>query len=172
LPWLTSRRPNDATAACWGQSQLAPQNLAATLFWLDLLSVSEAVSLSMFDKDSQALILEAALNPRRVAQCGKKLPDGANMIARSLYLSEITRNSDFVRFITRDLQPFPLDITGANLGGPARFVQVRSGRKLQEGMAPDRASRLALVGELGVAIQVKEGLSAVVFGPEINWVSE
>ena len=91
---------------------------------------------------------------------------------RSLYLTEVARNPGFVRFITRDLRPFSLDITGASLAPKVRFVQIRSGQKLLEGGAPDRSSRIALVGELGVAIQLKEGLSSIVFGPDLTWLSE
>ena len=172
LPLLSLRRPGDTVGPCWDEAQLTPRNLMPTLFWLDLMSVSEALSLATFDKDMQTLILEAALNPRRVRECAKKLNNEAETVARSLYLNEIQRNPEFIRFIARDLRPFELDITGAHLGSRSRFIQIRSGRKLHEGAAPDRASRLALVGELGVAVQVRDGLSTVVFGPEMNWVIE
>jgi hypothetical protein len=29
-----------------------------------------------------------------------------------------------------------------------------------------------VVGELGVAIQLKEGMSSIVFGPDLTWLSE
>lgn len=173
LPLLNVRRTVDAGGPpCWEDAHLTQANLPAAVFWLDLLSVSDKLSLSTLDQDTQALLLEAALNPKRVTQCAQKIPGGAATSAKSLYLTEITRNPEFVRFITRDLQPFALDITGASIGQQERFIQIRSGRKLQEGAAPSRASRLAAVGELGVAIQVKNGLSTVVFGQEMTWLAE
>lgn len=172
LPLLNVRRTADTSSTCWTESHLSQANLAAAIFWLDLLSVSEQISLTTFDQDMQALLLEAALNPKRAMQCAQKMAGGPAATSRSLYLNEISRNPEFVRFITRDLQPFALDITGASIGKQARFIQVRSGRKLHEGAAPNRASRLASVGELGVAIQVKDGLSTVVFGQEMTWLAE
>src|SRR5262249_47600635 len=143
----------------------------AVLFWLDLLSVSEAVTLSSFDQSIQTLILEAALNPRRTTECVKRLRSDGH-VARTLYLAEVARNPTFFRLIIPDLKPFTLDITGASVESGTRFIQVRSGRKLAEGAAPDGGSRLAMVGELGVAIQVKDGISSVIFGPELNWYIE
>jgi len=170
---LLAVRPTGGSDACWDDSQLTPATIPAVLFWLDLLSVSDAVSLTFFDMEKQALLLEAALNPRRVAKCATKIAsDGKKPRINSLYLAEVSRNPEFVRFLSRDLKPFSLDITGASVGPNGRFVQIRSGRKYIEGAAPDRASRLAIVGELGVAIQLKDGMSTIVFGPEINWLAD
>lgn len=170
LPLVASRNAGSPDA-CWPDAHLTSSNVSAALFWLDLLSVSETLSLVSFDANMQILLLEAALNPRRTETCVAKAAAGRPMV-QSQYLAEVYRNPEFVRYLIRDLRPFTLDITGANVGAKSRYVQVRSGRKFSEGAAPDRTSRLALVGELGVAIQVKEGLSSVVFGPEMSWVSD
>jgi type III secretion system YscD/HrpQ family protein len=173
LPLFAPRHAGSADS-CWDESHLTPSAVPAVLFWLDLLSVTESVSLKTFGTEMQALLLEAALNPRRTARCATKLAgDGkSGSPLHSLYLTEVARNPDFVRFITRDLRPFQLDITGANLGPNVRFVQLRSGQKYLEGAAPSGSSRIALVGELGVAIQLKDGLSSIVFGPDLTWMSE
>ncbi|WP_375453295.1 FHA domain-containing protein [uncultured Methylobacterium sp.] len=167
LPLLEPREAK-ATAPCWPDAQLRPADIPATLFWLDILSTSEGTSLATFGRDVQVLLLEAGLNPNRVGACAKQAVPASEAAAHSLYLREIARNPAFVRFIVRDLAPFTLDIAGANLL-QARFVLTRGGRKMYEGAAPDRSSRLAIIGELGVAIQLGRGLSTVVFEPDMNW---
>lgn len=140
----------------------------AALVWLDLLSTNEAVSLTDQERPLQLQLLEVALNPARAAACARRAPEGERAAARSVYLREIGRNPAFIRFITRDLPPFGLDLTGASLV-PARYVLTRGGRKLHEGAAPDQTSRVASIGELGVALQLKAGLAAVVFDPDLSW---
>jgi type III secretion system YscD/HrpQ family protein len=157
--------------ACRTGSRLTAKNLPAALFWLDLLSVSTTMSLSDFDREEQAFILEAALNPRLDATCLKRAGGNEDAANTSLYLSEAARNPDFVRYVTRNLPAFALDITGASLT-TSRYVQIRNGVKMREGQAPDSASRLSQVGELGVAIQLKDGYAAVIYAPEINWFSQ
>jgi len=66
---------------------------------------------------------------------------------------------------------FYLDITGASLTN-GRYVQTRTGLKMREGQAPDGTSRLSQVGELGVAIQLKDGYAVLIYAPEINWFSQ
>lgn len=167
LPLLKPREA-EATTPCWQDAQLRRTDIPATLFWLDILSTSEGTSLATFGRDAQVLLLEAGLNPNRVDACAKQAVPASEAAAHSLYLREVARNPSFVRFIVRDLAPFTLDIAGANLL-QARFVLTRAGRKMYEGAAPDRSSRLAIIGELGVAIQLGRGLSTVVFEPDMNW---
>jgi type III secretion system YscD/HrpQ family protein len=157
--------------ACRAGSRLTAQNLPAALFWLDLLSVSTTMSLSDLDRDEQAFILEAALNPRLAATCLQRAASSEGAASTSLYLSEAARNPDFVRYVTRNLPTFALDITGASLTN-GRYVQTRTGLKMREGQAPDGTSRLSQVGELGVAIQLKDGYAALIYAPEINWFSK
>lgn len=153
---------------CWADTRLRPRDVVAALVWLDLLSTNEAVSLTDQERPLQLQLLEVALNPARAAACARRAPEGERAAARSVYLREIGRNPAFVRFITRDLPPFGLDLTGASLV-PARYVLTRGGRKLHEGAAPDQTSRVASIGELGVALQLKAGLAAVVFDPDLSW---
>ncbi|WP_294641454.1 BON domain-containing protein [uncultured Aureimonas sp.] len=163
------RRPgplSDADLACWPTAKLTEANVAGTLFWLDLLSVSEDLSLGSIEAATRPLVLEAALNPRRLDSCARR----AGLSIQSVYLDEVARNPGFVNFITRDLSDYPLDIAGANVGQD-RFVQLRGGEKLREGAAPDRNSRIASVGELGVAVdRGGDGFSAVIFGTSVNWI--
>lgn len=166
LPIFADPRRATGGDACWPGSRLTRANLATALFWLDLAAVSEQVTVRSLALDMQGLVLEAALNPRRVADCAR---GGAERARRdSIYLAETLRNPAFVRYIARDLPGFQLDVAGANLRA-ARFIQTRAGEKIFEGGAPDQGSRLALVGELGAAVQQRGGLSVVVFGRELNW---
>lgn len=153
---------------CWADTRLRPRDVAAALVWLDLLSTSEALSLAEQPRPLQLQLLEVALNPARAAACARRATGGARVVSHSVYLREIGRNPGFVRFIARDLPPFGLELTGANLV-PARYVLTRGGRKLHEGAAPDQTSRVAAIGELGVAVQSKAGPAAVVFEPDLSW---
>lgn len=167
LPVLADA-PEAEGAPCWAETRLRPRDAVAALFWLDLLSTSEAVSLTDQERGLQPVLLEVALNPVRAAACARRTPEGERAAAHSVYLREIGRNPAFLRFITRDLAPFGLDLTGVSLV-PARYVLTRGGRRLHEGAAPDQTSRVAAIGELGVAVQTKAGLSAVVFEPDLSW---
>ncbi|WP_298959728.1 FHA domain-containing protein [uncultured Methylobacterium sp.] len=164
LPLLAPRRAEGA--ACWPDAQLRAADIPVALFWLDILSASDGISLTGFNRDTQVLLLEAALNPDRTASCAGEA--GREAVTHSLYLREVGRNPSFIRFITRDLAPFSLDITGVNLLRQ-RFVLTRAGRRMYEGAAPDRSSRLVVIGELGVAIQLNRGLAAVAFEPDLAW---
>ncbi|HUZ67871.1 MAG TPA: FHA domain-containing protein [Beijerinckiaceae bacterium] len=168
---LSRRSDIDSVRECRAGSRLSLDNLPAALFWLDVMSTTNAVTLADFDLDAQGFILEAALNPDLVAKCLKRTPATAALISSSIYLAEAGRNPQFVRFVTSSLQTFPLDVTGASLSG-TRFIQLRDGKKLREGAAPDAASRIDSVGELGVSVLLADGFGAVIYGPNINWMSD
>jgi hypothetical protein len=153
---------------CRPDSRLTPENLPTALFWLDMLSVSTEMSMTTFEREEQGFVLEAALNPRLVASCLGDAGAAKDAAATSLYLAEAARNPDFIRFLTRNLPPFTLDISGVDTTG-SRYVQLRDGSKVPEGASPDVTSRLTLVGELGVALQIKSGYAVVAYGPEVNW---
>lgn len=209
---------------CWPGARVTSASLSASLFWLDLLSVSTDLSLASFDQAEQRVLIDTAMNPRGVAACaafgkapmaaainaasasngtagsgsagngaagsassgngsagngagsakpvaGKAAGDKpASVIDNSLYMDEVRRNPEFVRFVVRDLPTFPLDITGVSIG-PDRYVQTRDGRKLPEGTSLDTASRIASVSELGALVQIKDGNAVLVFDPAINWVA-
>ncbi|WP_062012830.1 FHA domain-containing protein [Aureimonas sp. AU4] len=163
---IRRREGAEPQAACWRGAEITPANVSGILFWLDLLSVSSDLTLQSVAAETRPLVLEAALNPSRVDDCASR----AGLSVDSVYLDEVTRNPDFVSFITRDLARYDLDIAGANLGSVNRFVQLRGGRKLHEGAAPDRNSRIASVGELGVAVARGNDVSAVIFGTNVNWI--
>ncbi len=92
-------------------------------------------------------------------------------MAQSVYLNEVARNPGFVHFIVRDLQPFAIDLVGADITGERR-VQPRSGEDMYEGSAPDSGSRLAAIGELGALVQRRDGWSAVIYDRSLSWVAE
>ncbi|MBB3950310.1 FHA domain-containing protein [Aureimonas jatrophae] len=163
---IQRREDAEPRSACWRGAEITTENVSGVLFWLDLLSVSSDLTLQSVAVETRPLVLEAALNPSRVDDCASR----AGLSVDSVYLDEVTRNPDFVNFITRDLARYDLDIAGANLGSVNRFVQLRGGRKLHEGAAPDRNSRIASVGELGVAVARGEDVSAVIFGTNVNWI--
>jgi hypothetical protein len=173
LPLFALARQSDVASLkqCRPGSRLSPDNLPAALFWLDLMSTTNAVTLTDFDMDAQGFILEAALNPTLVTRCLQRTSASADLIHTSIYLAEAGRNPEFVRFVTRSLRPFSLDVTGASLSTP-RFVQVRDGTKMGEGSAPDAGSRIDTVGELGVSVLLADGFGTVIYGSNITWLSE
>ena len=172
LPLFALSRKPDVNSArqCRPGSRLSLDNLPAALFWLDVLSTTDAMTLTHFALDARGFILEAALNPSLVKRCLNRTAATAALIPASIYLSEASRNPAFVRFIVRSLPPYSLDVTGASLVNP-RFIQLRNGRKLKEGAAPDAASRIDSVGELGVSILLDGRFSALIYPHDMNWIS-
>ncbi|MFD2249675.1 type III secretion system YscD/HrpQ family protein [Pseudochelatococcus lubricantis] len=157
---------------CWPGAALGPDDAMTAVFWLDILSVGRTLSLSSFEPRFQLVIMEAAINPRRTMQCVIDAYQGGTVAAQSVFLREIGRNPAFIRFIVRDIAPHTLDISGAGPGAPSRFIQTRSGEKIHEGAAPDIASRLLLVGELGAVLEVANGLAVAIYGGELAWILE
>ncbi|MFC0217417.1 FHA domain-containing protein [Pseudochelatococcus lubricantis] len=157
---------------CWPGAALGPDDAMTAIFWLDILSVGRTLSLSSFEPRFQLVIMEAAINPRRTMQCVIDVYQGGTVAAQSVFLREIGRNPAFIRFIVRDIAPHTLDISGAGPGAPSRFIQTRSGEKIHEGAAPDIASRLLLVGELGAVLEVANGLAVAIYGGELAWILE
>jgi type III secretion system YscD/HrpQ family protein len=152
---------------CWQDSRLTRKSVLGTLFWLDLLSVNADLTLADFASGLQAQILEAALNPDWVRKCADAT---AGKPVLSVYLYEVSRNANFVRFITRDFSPFPIDVASASIAGD-RYIRTRAGRTMKEGAAPDESSRLLMVGELGAAFDSAAGYSTSIFGADINWLA-
>lgn len=164
-PMLANRDIDAPQQACWKDSLLTRRNVAAVVFWLDLLSVSEEIALNDLDETFQAPILTAALNPERTRKCAEAEGDAV----RSVYLHEIRKNPDFIRYIARGMNEFPMDIVGASIGNDA-YVQIRSGSKLHEGSAPDESSRLLAIGELGVAVKREKSYFTRLFDSGMNWI--
>jgi type III secretion system YscD/HrpQ family protein len=171
LPLLPAELPEERAKpnACRPGSRLTPENIPMALFWLDLLSASATMSLSDFNREEQAFILEVALDPTFTRQCLEHA--AVKLRAPSVYLSEAARNPDFVRFVTRKFQAYPLDISGASVTS-ARYIQTRDGQKFREGGSPDSTSRISTVGELGAAVEVKDGISTVIYRSALNWLNQ
>jgi type III secretion system YscD/HrpQ family protein len=172
LPLIVS--PATTFKRCWRNSELTLSNLPLVLFWLDLLSLSDTLDVTDLDMPSQHLLLEAALSPESTAACARRItrPDGTRLDDVSLFLREIQRNPDFIRFIMRNVQSFQLPITGVMTGNGARYVQVTNGLRLDEGASPDPSSKLASVGELGTLIRSSDSMSAVIYGETLAWRSK
>jgi type III secretion system YscD/HrpQ family protein len=168
LPLLATNPFRESAAACRPGSRLTVDNLPTAIFWLDLLSISSTYSLVSFELEEQGFLLEAALDPKLAMDC--LVRSGGNTTVSSLYLTEAPRNPDFIRFLLRDFRPYALDISGASITGP-RYVQIRNGEKMREGGAPDSASRLAMVGELGSIVQQKNGYFSIIYAQQLNWLN-
>ncbi len=74
----------------------------------------------------------------------------AKLAASSIYLEEVGRNPDFIRFLLRSSPTSDLALVGASTIG-TRYVQLDNGDKLTEGEAPSLDSRIASIGDLGVS---------------------
>ena len=125
-------------------------------------------------RQSQHLLLEAALSPSNTVACAQRLSltHGTQLKDVSLFLDEIQRNPDFIRFIARNVDAFQLPIAGVMAGSGARYVQVVSGLRLREGASPDPGSKLASVGELGALIRTSDSVSTVIYGKDLAWMSK
>lgn len=170
--FLLPSRPRTAVGtACWEGGRISEEMLPVVLFWLDLLSVSEALRLSDLTVENRGLLIEAALSPERLSACLERIgtPRALALLEDSLYLLEARLNPGFVAFIVRGASTDALDIVGANLAGD-RYVQLASGINLEEGAAPTRATRIASIGELGVLVRTSDGYSAAVYPPSLPWV--
>lgn len=160
----------DRSQTCWPGSRLTPQDVATSLFWLDILSLGDALSLARFDVANRMMLIEVALSPRRAADCIASHFPQADIVDQSVYLREMRRNPAFIRFVMRDIPPFSLDVTGVSTAGEPRFVQTRSGVKVKEGAYPDNVSRLLVVGEQGAAFETASGVNGLIYGPGLNWL--
>lgn len=159
----------DGAPTCWPASMLKSQDIVTALFWLDILSVGDALSLSRFDVPNQMMLMEVALSPHRVTRCIAQAYPRSDIVEQSVYMRETRRNPGFVRFLLRDIPAYSLDVAGASTSGERRFILTRAGQRIGEGAFPDSASRLLTIGELGAVFETAEGLRTLVYGPELNW---
>lgn len=165
---LARLRSNETDGrSCWRGARLTRSNALGTLFWLDLLSVTNQLSLSKFSRQSQELMFEAALNPVMTERCVEQT-DGTR--PSSVYLQEVSKNPEFIRHILRDIESYALDVSGVSLAGE-RYIQTRGGVKFRQGSAPDEGSRILAVGELGVALERQSGYASVIFNETLNWLT-
>lgn len=170
LPLIATDLP-DGTARneiCWPGSRLSVRNLPTAMFWLDVLSVSQQLSLKTFTLDEQRFLLEAAANPQRVRACLENRGSSERVALTSLYLNEALRNPDFIRFVVRDLIASDVDIAGIHLSDD-RFFQTRDGVKHREGTTLDIGRRITAIGELASVLRSNLGYLVVPYGAEVNW---
>lgn len=160
-----------SSGTCRPNSHLTADDLPAVLFWLDLLSATDAMKISDFAPKDEAKILEAALNPKLAAHCLGRDAARARIADDSIYLQEAGKNRDFVRFVTLGLPTYALDVTGAAMW-TSRFVALRDGTLLHEGEAPNADSRIDTIGELGVVVRLATGFAAVVYPADMPWIGE
>ena len=76
--------------------------------------------------------------------------------------------SDWTSSITSGWSIYIIALVLLNVLGCAWLLWANSKRKPGD-PAPDQTSRVASIGELGVALQLKAGLTAVVFDPDLSW---
>lgn len=158
---------------CWENSALTVSNLAPVLFWLDIVAMTEAVSLANFDPANQRLILEAAFNPRKTSECVRdaRRLQGYSLEAVSQYLKQSRRNKALARVVARGLNEYDLDVSGINLSGP-RYLQLSAGKKIPEGSSPTVSSNILHIGELGIVVRQVDGLAVKLYNDELSWLIE
>lgn len=62
---------------CWAGSSVTLRDVTGALFWLDVLTQSDALSTADFGRDIKGTLMEVALNPMKVGQCANLATDGA-----------------------------------------------------------------------------------------------
>ena len=162
--------PVETATACWEGSKLTPEMVPTALLLLDVLSVNADLDLATVEPQLRDIIMETALSPDRVKVCLRCTETAfGEMVGRSsTFLSETSRNPDFVEFLFRNVPKAELPLAGANLAGD-RYIELSDGRKLGEGAAPDITSRLISIGDLGVLLRTGEGTRVQLFGNDLGW---
>jgi type III secretion system YscD/HrpQ family protein len=170
-PIAADRRPTGVPQnTCWIGTSITVEKLPVLMLWMEILSVDPAVDLSQIDGVDPRLFMEATLSPKRLRSCLERLdtPYARLLLESSVFLNESTINENFAAFLMRNVPKFDIDMSGINLRGD-RYLQLTSGKKLREGMAPSLESRLLLIGDLGLLLRVSEGYSTALYGDEMAW---
>jgi type III secretion system YscD/HrpQ family protein len=172
LPQPLSALPtsDEKPVTCWEGSAVQPAALPMTLLVLDVMSVSSEMDLSRTDPQLRDALMEVALSPQRVRACLAKTgsPYAAMVSASSAFLAEIDRNPSFAEFLFRNVPKAEVPVVGVNLSGD-RYVELRDGRKLREGSAPNIASRITTIGDTGILVRTAEGTQVQLFGDRMGW---
>ena len=157
--------------ACWPGAAARLDQLPTILFWIDYFSVDPDVDLAQVDGPNRLLFYEVAMSPLRVRACLERLdsPLAKRLLRESVFLRETAVNRRFAGYLFRNVPRYGLDLAGVDLTGD-RYVELRDGRRLTAGMAPDLDSRLAVIGDLGVILRVPSGYSASLLDDGIGWV--
>lgn len=161
---------SDRGRTCWQNSALTVESLPSVLLWMDILSTSGSADLMELEEDSRRIFIEAALSPARISDCLAAMETKfSNQLRRSsIFLQENKRNDIFAGFLLRNVPRYELEIVGTNLTD-TRYLQLADGRKLSEGSAPDLATRLTIIGDLGVMLRISGGYQVALFDDAISW---
>jgi type III secretion system YscD/HrpQ family protein len=159
-----------ARAGCWRDGHVDPADIPAVLLWLDMLSLGESGGLDQLDLQTQLQVFDVALSPGRLMRCmgSERLDYGQQLFAASAFLNEIWRNEGFLDYVFRDVARMDLPISGVDLSGQRRLA-LDDQRMLREGAAPDAASRVAVIGELGALVRVRDGFRLTLYPSELDW---
>ncbi|MFP7674955.1 FHA domain-containing protein [Marivita sp. S0852] len=161
---------SSSAEACWPGAPITPAQIPTVLFWLDYFSVDANADLAQLDGPNQRVMLEAALSPRRLRACLERLdhPTADTLIEESIFLQEMSVNNRFGGFLLRNVPQVELDLAGIDFTG-TRYIELRDGRRLEIGSAPDLESRIAAIGDFGVLLREPGRFAARLFGPDIGW---
>ncbi|GGA65076.1 hypothetical protein GCM10011385_18610 [Nitratireductor aestuarii] len=150
---------------CWSGSNVAFDNVTGALFWLDVLSQSQPLTTTAFDRDTGEILAEAALNPMKVAQCAHLASDGT---LRSYYLERVSKEPHLARVLLRNVAQAPVQISGISLPGN-RYFQTTNNQIFHEGSLLNPSSSVMSIGELGVLFSTGSGLSVAFPGSNLTW---
>ncbi|WP_284262770.1 FHA domain-containing protein [Roseicyclus amphidinii] len=157
-------------AGCWRGAHFDSADIPAALLWLDMLSLGETGELGQLGLDTQLQVFDAALSPVRLLRCmgADDVDYTQQLIEASAFLNEIWRNESFLDYVFRDVPRAELDISGIDLSGERR-IALGDLRVLREGGAPDAASRVVVIGELGALLRVRDGYRLALYPADLDW---
>ncbi|MEO1774709.1 MAG: FHA domain-containing protein [Pseudomonadota bacterium] len=163
-------RKEGSTQPCWPNASVTQDNLAVTIFWLDLLHREDAADLAQMSPNDQVLIGEAALSPSWLRECVAAMPQplGDILAAASLYLRDAERNPQAPRRLLRGFPTAGLTPIGANLSGN-RYVRLSSGELVIEGAASTGGQRVLSIGEFGILLGTPEGSAVDFYDGGLSW---
>jgi len=163
---FTARNDADCTADWLRDPTLLP-NL---VFWLDILSFSDSLSLTSFDKPMQIKLAQAMLNPYALRRCLALIePQGLpTYFEQSAFIPEIIVNPAFIKFLARDVTNTTFDVVGANLTKD-RYVISSDGKRYRNGASIDLYSKIIDIGELGILIELSDRVEIVALDRQLLW---
>ena len=150
---------------CWTGSAVTMNNVTGALFWLDVFSGSNGLSVTSLDLRDRTIVAEAALNPTKVARCAQLVSDGA---LTSRYLERVSSEPHLAGTLLRDIPPAGVRISGLSLPGN-RYFQTTGNQILQEGALTNANMSVNSIGELGVLFTSGAGISVSFIGDELAW---
>src|SRR5690606_18234261 len=100
---VLAQRRRAPSRACWAGSRLSMQNAVGAVFWLDLFSKNDMVTLADFESAYGELLVEAALNPLQTAKCVGVASDGS---LHSHYLETVSKEPHTIRTLLSALPAY------------------------------------------------------------------